>query len=451
MTTNSPASTFPACFIESLPNEILERIISFVALDDPVQYRSANGDTRYLSQVIALMHTSRAFRSVTMECKFWIDYDFDFADLVPDIGEHPLRPETRLNGLCYLLFSIPELARNLQRKTDWLINTAPEILFGAMASFPIVETARNVCLFNVWAPSLLLNRLSYCKRLISLEIRGDNGDLELGALEFFDSLKRLTLDLPRTFRGQCARIEGLEHFAVCPSGFDRQWLEFSNELNILPSGSKTSLVSLDITGYCCERFTLDEFDHLENLGYKLNPLPDEEFTFFNPLSENSSRISSLETEFITLGPAGAPESELAIPRQTALFLCPCFAALKQISLKILFLGEMNDPNSYIEQCMVIVGIIAKHLVTLEVVTLHAGLDISWTVILAKLTRLRSLTWNFPQGGLRGLKSSGEDATETVRKVFKDFVEPPNVCVQLVRWNVQDAAVMPSPGFVEFPE
>jgi hypothetical protein len=76
MTTNSPASTLPACSIESVPNEILERIISFVPLDEPVEYRSANGDERYLSQVITLMHTSRAFRFVTMECKFWIDYDF---------------------------------------------------------------------------------------------------------------------------------------------------------------------------------------------------------------------------------------------------------------------------------------------------------------------------------------------------------------------------------------
>jgi hypothetical protein len=438
MTTNSPDSTSPVCYIESLPNEILERIISFVPLRHPVEYRNANGDKRYLSQVITLMHASRAFRVVTMKCKFWIDYDFNFAALVPDRGEHPLKCETRLNGLCYLLFSIPELSCNLQRKTDWLINTAPEILFGAMASFPIMETARNISLVHVWAPNLLLNRLSYCQRLISLEIRGENDELDLGLLEYFDSLKRLTLELPSTFRGQCSGIEGLEHFAVGPTGFDPEWFELSNELNILPLGSKTSLVSLDITGPSSDSFSLDEFDHLESLVYKLDPRRDDNYNFVRPICRNSSRVSSLETQFAiaAVDPTVDPTS---IAKQTVLLFYPCFAALKQLSLKILYLGDVPDLNPYIDQCVVIVEIMTKQLLALEVVTLHAGLDLDvpgvmYLANLKNLKALKSLTWNFPPGGLRRRELGGDDATEIVRKVFKDFVEPPRVCVQLVQWD-----------------
>jgi hypothetical protein len=229
-----------------------------------------------------------------------------------------------------------------------------------------------------------------------------------------------------------------------------QWYEFSNDHNIIPRGSTKSLVSLDVTGYCDESFTLDEFDHLESLVYKLDPFGELDRSFFNPVAQNSSRISSLETEFITLAAAEAPESKLALTKQVALFLCPCFDALKQLSLRILFGGEIRDPNPYIEQCMTIVEIITKQLLTLEAITLHAGLDVSKTTFLAEFKRLKSLTWNFPQGCLRGLKMSGGDATEMVQDAFKDFIEPPRVCVQLVRWNVQDAAVMPALRFLEFP-
>jgi hypothetical protein len=72
--------------------------------------------------------------------------------------------------------------------------------------------------------------------------------------------------------------------------------------------------------------------------------------------------------------------------------------------------------------------------------------------LSKFKSLKSLTWNYPRGGLKSVKPDGVDAAKVVSEVFKDFAERPGVCVQLVRWNVSETTVSkPSLDLAEFPE
>jgi hypothetical protein len=444
----------PTCSIESLPNEILERVFSLIPLDEPVEYHTTNGDRRLLSQVVALMHTSPTFRFVTMSSKFWLHYDFDFAALVPDRNHNPrgnyyLNPETRLNRLCYLLFSIPELARNLQRKTDWSINRAPEVILLALASLPFLEIARRVSLVDDSASNLLLHRLSYCRCLIDLEISSENKDLDLDVLECFYALKRIVLELPKTWHGHCDGIVGLEQFTVAPNEGARGEIELSDDLRVLPVNSNDTLVSLEVRGFFSDAFSLDDFEKLESLVYKTDPLTHSENVFLDVLAQNASTLRSFDTEFIIVM---TPNVEELTAQQTILFSCPCFRALKELSLKILYWGLKDDASPYIERCMDVVEVISESLATLQLVKLFAGLDVAWTGCLSKLRTLTSLTWNFPRGGLGRVKPGGANAAEIVAEVFKDFVEPPEVCVQLVRWNVSETTVhKPSLELAEFPE
>jgi hypothetical protein len=150
--------------IESLPNEPLEHVLSFIPMDEPVEYHTPN--RAFLPQAIAPMHTSQTFRFVAISSKFWLQHAFHFAALVFDQlytgREYYINRQTRVSRLCFLLFSIPELAQNLQRKTDWSINKAPEVLIHAVASLPSLEIARRVSLVDDSTLNFLLHRLSYC-------------------------------------------------------------------------------------------------------------------------------------------------------------------------------------------------------------------------------------------------------------------------------------------------
>jgi hypothetical protein len=270
--------------------------------------------------------------------------------------------------------------------------------------------------------------------------------LDLGLLECFPSLKRLVLELPKTWHGHCEGIVGLEHFTVAPNEGARGEIELSDDLRVLPINSNDTLVSLDVRGFFSDAFSLDEFQNLRSLIYKTDPLTHTENVFLDVLARNVSTLRSFVTEFLI---GTTPNAEI-LANQTILFSCPCFRALEELSLKILYWGPKDDASPYIENCMDAVHVISESLPTLQLIKLSAGLDVARAGCLSKLKNLMSLTWNFPRGGLRGVQPGGADAAEIVAEVFKEFSESPEVCVQLVRWDIAETTVhKPSLELAEF--
>jgi hypothetical protein len=147
----------------------------------------------------------------------------------------------------------------------------------------------------------------------------------------------------------------------------------SDGLGLLPINSKDTLISLDIQGFYFDPFSLDDFEKLECLVYKTDPLAQNENVFLDALAQNVSTLRSFDTELIVVTTTNAGELS---KEQTTLFSFPCFRALKECSLKILYAGFRDDSSCYIEGCMDIVEIISEALPTLELVKFSAGLDVA---------------------------------------------------------------------------
>jgi hypothetical protein len=74
----------PAPFILSIPNEILRRILAFLAdlcHDEPFVKYCSNGKQYRVAQMLVLRPVCRKFRAATVELDFWYDPDFLFANL----------------------------------------------------------------------------------------------------------------------------------------------------------------------------------------------------------------------------------------------------------------------------------------------------------------------------------------------------------------------------------
>jgi F-box-like len=115
------ATTNAESFILRLPNELLERIVSFIRYNEwceggpeSLSGRGALGGVT----LFALSHVCRKFRTVIQNSSFWLEKSFRISDLRDrDYSRSPLSSNDD-NFLCALL-SDPNLRRCLQFKRDW--------------------------------------------------------------------------------------------------------------------------------------------------------------------------------------------------------------------------------------------------------------------------------------------------------------------------------------------
>jgi hypothetical protein len=433
--TNNTAS------INSLPNEILENVLRFIPMDSSVEYRTSEV-TRVTSQVIALMNVSRTFRLVTLSSEFWLEPDFDVSSLFPDPLKQIRHPDVERWSH---LFRLPEVARILERKTNWFISRWPQVLFYARTCLPLFETtARRVVLKDLPLFFHTIRDLEHILSLTDLELRGNSvfNSVELGIFENFGQLKRLVLELPSHWTGRIpATLDSLEYFTLAPRESARVNFELSDR--VLPFGSKNTLMYLSLTGWADdESFSIAPFNNLSMLVCKSIPLS-------NVLDKSTSTLRSFETEFIL--PSG-PAAEREWGFQKSNFDCHCLRSLRQLCLKIVFFkGTVDDAAWYLDGCMRAVKIISEcpFAMTLEELELWAGLDLDDVTFLSEFEKLRILRWNYPNWALRLAAPAsrlGITPAAIVSKVFEIFPSPPKVCVQVVRRpEVRPALIIPSVG------
>lgn len=126
---------------ENIPNEVLERIISFalkyIRLYDPIECHEENGGPRFLTQVMVFLQVSRQFRTVTQHARFWHDFLFAFEDLVIDSD----KSHERSAHLCQVLFSDPHFRSCFESKEDWTFQS--ELVFHAVAILPFFKRSEN--------------------------------------------------------------------------------------------------------------------------------------------------------------------------------------------------------------------------------------------------------------------------------------------------------------------
>jgi hypothetical protein len=102
--------------IVPLPNEILDRIFSYVPMHNAVHWTN-NGRNRATNQAMLLMQVSRQFRKATQESRHWLDGNFYFGELIT--GGYDDDKRLRFPRFFNALLDDQYFASCLGRKTDW--------------------------------------------------------------------------------------------------------------------------------------------------------------------------------------------------------------------------------------------------------------------------------------------------------------------------------------------
>jgi hypothetical protein len=188
----------------------------------------------------------------------------------------------------------------------------------------------------------------------------------------------------------------------------------------LPLGSASTLTILDLECSVSQIFSLEKFTNLDTLRYFIPPEDPMRDSFVEVLASCPSNLCSLETQFIL---RDSEDVAAWAEYQSSIFILPALQHLRKLDLDIRTptdeLEDFDGSDTYVELCMDVLDELAGNLVSLENLSICAGLD---TRCLEPLGNLKMLEWIvYTTNALRGV-SIRSDLTLCIPTWFQEFVE-----------------------------
>jgi hypothetical protein len=426
------------CYIDKLPNEVLETIVNLVVRfghRGRIAYRNENGETRFLMKVMVLLQVSRQFRRVTQRAKFWHDFLFEFEKLVWNHNPRFVEPDhsERCGNLCNVLFSDPHFASWIARKSDWTFSI-PGVFFvvAPRIQFSSVTRLNLYCVLDSESFLFQLRNFTCVTQLYLSQRRHHSLDLTL-IPEILPQLAGLSIKLPGSVNGSLRKLANLKSLGLRSRSEHGDtggatWLRQS----MLPFASSNTLTRLDLDiVYLGDEFKLDHFFSLQHVCLFL---PDDLLvvpTYPKCLKDCPSRLRSFEIEVsakcMTTADARATHREY----WESLFSYPCLRGLREIRVALICDRTVDGKELYVFNCMEIFEVMSQKIVFLEKVYLWGGLDFRRVGYFGGLQNLKSLCWDVLDGCLLGLEGSRESPGRKMRTLLGQFSNRPRVSIRKV--------------------
>jgi F-box domain len=401
--------------ISNVPNELLAEIFSYIKMDDVVKW-SENGQERKLVQVMALLHVCRAFRMAVFESRVFLDWEFDFACLIPNANTHNNQTITRITSLLETLLDDQHFISTLARKRDWMFREPPDVLLTILSRVPTL--ARSAQKFHLAIDDFTnraLNRLSDCAGITHLAADPGSAPIRFDRIaQNFPCLEHLIV-YPGcemyNYLHSLTRLKSLE-FMVCAEFPSSEASALGQ--SVLPYGSANTLTELKIHRGALDRltFNLAPFLNLKHIDFGNCPQDDIKYCLW-------TLDVHLETFECDIEDGG-----LVDPLFSEIFTYRSLSWLKSLTLRgQLFFWE--DLSAFVDGCMGIVTVVAQHLRPLEHFSLlNLGMDVGNLECLSRLRNLKSITWELQsdKGYIRG----DGLPEEALAKAFKSLAVKPKI-------------------------
>ena len=434
-----PAQAPLECYICKISNEVLDLIFSFI-LDDFVSW-----DGNDVPPVIVLLQVSRQFRNAILQSKHWLNFKFDFRELVclPDGSVNSVPdPEAPhpVNSLIKTLLADDAFVESLKRKTDWAFpSSCPELVSSVSDRFQgFSMTLRKLWLCGQF--HFTLDRLPLCPNVDELGVLDDlpsklppstNRINLTRVVETFPNVRHLYLAIPLTSTGSISSLANLLSFELLVVNECDYELLGTLQPRFLPLESASTLKTLRIYGYglrIAAGFTLAPFTGLQHLKFT-----DGFGGFDDVLRTVHTKLVTFETQVYT-----DDDTEYTHLRGAPSFVHPCLVDLRSILIEAVCMKKETSVYflDHMDRCMDLLDELTGALPQLQIVTMeHAALDVARVGCLSRFRDLRLLTWVLekPYHCMEGVPPAGnfsnqKRAATVISDLFADRTTKPNVSV-----------------------
>jgi hypothetical protein len=431
--------------IERIPNETLAHIISFIPMDEFVEYCTEDGSERTIHQIIALLHVSRRFRQTMFQRDdLWHDMKFTFSSLaVPTQDFYGDWVRDRDAPLCKALLGDTDFLDCIKEKKEWMFESM-EVLSTIVDHVPSFKQSATTVVLRFDKIRDAFQRLDSCEKVTFLRVQSGWSLWDLSAVErYLPQLRILKVALHYgAFEGSFKRLANLESLAI--NGVDMNGNPL--DLSILPFASATTLAEL--TFVCCAFFpdaTLEDFTHLYHLHF-ITPagLPYDMDTV-DLLDTVPSKLDCLTSSVRLYDGAWHPnDNDIGdmeiLDGFSDLLDCACLTHLTALRLGMVSHGLRSDhpipnPGRYVDRCTVVVEKMVQNMQFLEDVEMWGGLDLDEVHLLTQLPKLKRLKWHLSY--YRYLKETNGAYTrgncdfvlEFIRDTFRGMGKEVNVSIE----------------------
>jgi hypothetical protein len=396
--------------IAALPNEILDRILSYIPMYRLVRIRSDNGPHRVANQAMLLMQVSRQFRKATQESRHWLDGNFNFSHLICRYYDYdnPLQFDRFLN----ILFDDEYLVSCLGRKTDWRFTSGPVgELIPTLAATRIptfFQAVRKITLSldqqSAW------ERLSGCHQLVELCLYHDWRSINLGWIDqYFPRVQRLRLQVSPVIYGSLKSLKCLNFLELDLEEFDVD--EDSDDIQrLVPFESANTLTTVTLfpNALYTPSFDPTVFVNLRHASACYGFLFDEGVT---------DTLTSLDVGYYI------DNQWLQITN----FDLPCFKNLQQLTFHLLSESPHDAPPPTSDMWIGVSMEILENMVYLrdlkEIKLVNLGIDPKRVTCLSRAVKLETLTWILES---KKQVLGGADPFSLLVNIFEAFNSRPKI-------------------------
>jgi hypothetical protein len=426
-----PESHLP-CYLDTLSNELLDRIFDFIPMKFAILYGKTRRSRRLMSQPLVLMHVSRRFRAALLHSERWLDFDFEFFS---NIGGPLRKLETsveyrkRYISLISLLLDDPAVVACLSRKRDWVI----PCVYGSKIDLAqiIVKRIPNLHAFTRklgvhFDAKLLLTTVWPAVVELTITIyAGLRADLTALSAAF-PNLQYLQVRASSPWTGSLDSFQHLVHLDACV------FVEAAPSIlglcdTLFPSQSAKSITHLALGGQSASlnahpKFSLKSFTNLEHLELRGDT--------YRCLSDVSTKLISLHLD----GPSD-------VNRQPISFAHPCLSNLHSLRLRLSngdYEVKMWDMLESMSE-----NLRGLHHLILE----HFVFDAHRVGCLAKLVELKSLAFGWRSWVQHGIGKS--EPAAMIPPVFKKHDPKPRIHIfPQGRWDSEkvNESILPKSRF-----
>jgi hypothetical protein len=440
---------------DNVPNEVLERIFSFIPPYDVVEYAKDRAHTHTLvSQIIVLMQISRQFRVVIQQSKFWQSFAFDFESLIPLARYGYPEPDPlalgRVANLCHVLLSDSYFVSCLRRKTDWSFYSLDTFFWMLGSNPPFRQNVHRIGLrLDELGPALLRLPAFENLKAIFIYCEDEETSLDLDALARLHDLpiKQLHIAFPGSLKGSLENVANLEELSLRARDLNGD----TDDQILLPIASFNTLTRMALED--CFIPPLKPFINLQHLQAKGYSSGD---SVRDMLWDHPGQLLSLCTSILVdwyefREPEGVEMIANGWGFNWRMLTCPCLDQLKKLELQVeIDPGPPSvDVPIYLKSCMLVVKKLTEYLLLLEDLKLWAGLDLGEAHCLNRFRFLKSLCWNSPLGCIVGKSSDEEDLNARIRQIFRNVARIPDVSIQEGKWSMHLDMTPPSPVDIQW--
>lgn len=418
MTEMEPSMSLTPSFIYNLPNEVLERIISYVPKRMYIKWRE-NGKAKRLVQIMVLLQVCRAFRAAVFESRAFLDWNFTFCSLVPiRRGGVTDNPETALRAtrLVDVLLADQHFVRTLARKREWLFCEPPEVLYAVLSGLPTFrDSIQKVCVNLDYFTDDVLSRLSICSGITELAVYTSYADIRLDSVaRLFPRLQHLKLAVPAEVSGSLSALKCLQSLELAITAIDFQF-----GVRLVPFDSAETLSSLRIESWpiSFKIFKLTPFRNLRHITFKDDCEIDD---IVECLCRLDIYLETFEGYFETLQ---------ALPCET-FFSIPSLSRLQSLSIIVtefsaVATDEIAGGTALLDEITRSLQYV-KHLLFVTV-----GMDVGKVQCLSRLRNLNSMQWVID----RDANVLGEGSPEeALARAFESFEVKPKIRVDTMDYS-----------------